>query len=33
MKTQVALTKARLSQDLPRVAAATHTPQVFHVAA
>ena len=33
MNTQVALAKARLSPDLPRVAAPTHTPQVFPVAA
>ena len=33
MNTQVARAKARLSPDLPRVAAATHTPQVFPVAA
>ena len=33
MNTQVALAKARLSPDLPRVATATHTPQVFPVAA
>ena len=33
MNTQVALAKARLSPDLPRVAAATHTAQVFPVGA
>ena len=33
MSTQVALVKARLVPDLPRVAVATHIPQVFPVAA
>ena len=33
MNTQVALAKARLIPDLPRVAVATHNPQVFPIAA